>query len=190
MQNEERPIFGPDDVISTYTDRQAIEDGILVAINERDRVTRTVWEYLVTKQPGGSQPPSNWPVAMMGWFRAAAMPKSEAAKIIAKHGAEETLTTTVESAFADIEKAIGASCTDSVNLRDGRAMIVDDNGYDTKTIDHGGGRFEIKTTRARKPVNEKATKLYWSVCRPGTTHQIVGDVAIVNDADFADGDDD
>jgi len=34
-------------------------------------------------------------------------------------------------------------------------------------------------------MSEKATALYHSVCLPGTTHQIVGDVAIAIDAEFA-----
>lgn len=36
-----------------------------------------------------------------------------------------------------------------------------------------------------KPVNHKATELYHSICKPGTIHCIHGDVAIVNDRDFA-----
>lgn len=80
---------------------------------------------------------------------------------------------------------IGCDCIDTVNLRDGRVMLVDDNGYDTKFVDHGGGRFEVVATRARKPVNPAATRLYRAICRPGTTHQIVGDVAIVLDEEFA-----
>jgi hypothetical protein len=36
-----------------------------------------------------------------------------------------------------------------------------------------------------KPLNAEATKLYHSVCRPGTTNTIHGDVALVLDADFA-----
>jgi hypothetical protein len=47
-------------------------------------------------------------------------------------------------------------------------MIVDDTGM----IDH-------------KPVNAKATELYRAKCNPGTPFSIHGDVAIVNDADFA-----
>lgn len=71
-------------------------------------------------------------------------------------------------------EAIGADTLDSVTLRDaqgrpsGVVMMVDDSGL----IDG-------------KPVNPAATKLYHSVCRPGTTHPICGDVAIVNDGDFA-----
>ncbi len=58
-------------------------------------------------------------------------------------------------------------CFDTVNLRDGRIMLVDDTGL----IDG-------------KPVNEKATKLYHSLCKKGTTHPICGDVVICIDADF------
>src|SRR5258708_7375043 len=89
MQNEDNPIFGPDDIISTYPDSQAIEDGILVAINPRDRVTRSVWEWLVEKQPKGSSPPGSWPGGMMGGVRAAAITKRESLAMIAKHGKEE-----------------------------------------------------------------------------------------------------
>lgn len=34
------------------------------------------------------------------------------------------------------------------------------------------------------PVNAKATELYHANCRPGTTHEIRGDVCIVLDEDF------
>jgi hypothetical protein len=62
-------------------------------------------------------------------------------------------------------------------------MAVDDNGWETEMVDHGDGRIELKPTRARKPINAKATELYLAVCVPGTTHQIVGDVAIFHDDD-------
>jgi hypothetical protein len=72
-----------------------------------------------------------------------------------------------------IQADVGASCLDSVTLRRdavGNAMVVmlcDDTGM----IDG-------------KPANPKATELYHSVCKPGTLHQIHGDVAIVHDGDF------
>ncbi|MGH7462669.1 MAG: hypothetical protein ACREMA_16800, partial [Longimicrobiales bacterium] len=58
---------------------------------------------------------------------------------------------------------------DTVNLRDeGRhVMLLDDLGH-----------------HKQLPVNQKASELYWSVCRPGTTHTIRGDVVIVRDDDF------
>lgn len=61
-----------------------------------------------------------------------------------------------------------ASGCDVVNLRDGRVMMVDDTGL----IDG-------------KSINERATKIYHSLCKPGTVHPICGDVAIVNDSDFS-----
>ena len=79
-------LFSPEDVISTYTDAQACEDGILIALNPKDRVTRTVWEWMVEKAPKSAQPPNCWPVEMMGWFKAASIKKAEAQKLIAKHG--------------------------------------------------------------------------------------------------------
>jgi hypothetical protein len=73
-----------------------------------------------------------------------------------------------------IYHALNVSCCDSVTLRfpsngkDGIVMMVDDAGM----VDG-------------KPVNSKATALYHSRCKPGTIHGIHGDVAIVNDEDFA-----
>jgi hypothetical protein len=73
-----------------------------------------------------------------------------------------------KDAFAEIYRLIGCDCSDIVNLRDGRVMIVDDVGL----IDG-------------KERNEKATALYRGVCRPGTDAWIAGDVAIALDEDFA-----
>ncbi|MYN42453.1 hypothetical protein GTP55_24225 [Duganella sp. FT109W] len=87
-------------------------------------------------------------------------------KIIRVGGAEEVITG--RATIAGIESAINAETLDTVNLRDGRVMLVDDLGISKKL-----------------PVNEVATKLYHSVCRKGTTAQIHGDVAVVYDEDFA-----
>jgi hypothetical protein len=86
MNSNGNALFTPDDVISTYTDAQACDDGVLIALNAKDRVTRTVWEWLVEKAPKTSQPPNRWPVDMMGWFGATSIKKAEAQKLIAKHG--------------------------------------------------------------------------------------------------------
>lgn len=89
-------------------------------------------------------------------------------KIIRTDGAEilHTERPFMKTILADI----GAVVMDTVILdsRNGQIMVCDDSGM----IDG-------------KPVNPKATKLYHAVCRPGTLHQIHGDVAIVNDCDFA-----
>lgn len=87
-------------------------------------------------------------------------------RIIRTSGTEETIEG--RATIAAVEKAIGASILDTVNLRDGRVMLVDDNGI-SKNL----------------PVNQVATGLYHSVCRRGTTHQIRGDVAVVYDNEFA-----
>lgn len=84
---EGESFFRPEDVISTYTDRQAVEDGIFIAINPRDRVTRTVWEYFAEKAPKRSKPPADWPVSMMDWFQAEKISKIDALKLIADFGA-------------------------------------------------------------------------------------------------------
>lgn len=70
-----------------------------------------------------------------------------------------------------VQQTIGAGNMDNVLLRHlGHplwVMVLDDAGHDK-------GR----------PVNDEATKLYWANCRPGTTHQIRGDVVVVLDQDF------
>jgi len=67
---------------------------------------------------------------------------------------------------------IKADTLDTVNLRHlgqpAHVMLLDDAG-------HAKGL----------PVNAEATKLYLANCRPGTTHQIRGDVVVVPDMDFA-----
>jgi hypothetical protein len=67
-----------------------------------------------------------------------------------------------------VTKQIGADCIDTVLLDRMTIMMVDDTGM----VDG-------------KPVNPKATELYHSICRPGTVWAIHGDVALVNDEDFA-----
>ena len=82
---------------------------------------------------------------------------------------------------------IGATSTDTVCLRNMgeplHVMIVDDHGYEVTPIQHTWG-IELRPTRARKPLNEKATALYHLNCVPGTTHQIVGDVVVTPDEDY------
>lgn len=70
-----------------------------------------------------------------------------------------------------LRNAIGADTLDVVQLRHlgypRHVMLVDDAAY-AKDL----------------PVNVEATKLYLANCKPGTTHQIRGDVAVVVDDDF------
>lgn len=89
----------------------------------------------------------------------------------------EIIRTTGEHEFHDIPdkrpwttlyKLTDSESFDSVNLRDGRIMFVDDTGM----VDG-------------KPVNQEATELYHSICKPGTVWAIHGDVAIVRNEDFA-----
>ncbi len=60
-------IFG--EVISSYPDSQAVEDGILVPITQQHRVTRACWEWMA-ENLGSKSPPNSWPVDMLGWFGA------------------------------------------------------------------------------------------------------------------------
>jgi hypothetical protein len=90
--------------------------------------------------------------------------------------------------FEKIHQLIGADMCDTVALRHMgeplHVMLLDDNGYETKAIEHDG-YVEVRPIRALKPINEEATRLYLLNCLPGTTHQIVGDVVIVPDEDYA-----
>jgi hypothetical protein len=83
---------------------------------------------------------------------------------------------------------IGAATLDTVNLRHMgdplHVMCVDDLGYDIKAIVDDDATLLVPMS-ARKPVNVEATRLYHLNCQPGTTHQIVGDVVILPDEDFA-----
>lgn len=105
-------------------------------------------------------------------------------EVIRTNGARETYDIPKSRPLDRIYQLIGCDTIDTVNLRAGRVMLVDDHGYDTKTVDHGNGHIQVVPIAARKPVNPVATKMYHAVC-PGTTHQIVGDVAVVRDKDFA-----
>lgn len=85
-----------------------------------------------------------------------------------------------------IREAIGAKRLQFVTLStcQGRAdivMAVDDDGWEYETVDRGHGRFENVPTRPTRPVNQRATELYLAICKPGTQHQIVGDVALAHD---------
>ena len=66
-----------------------------------------------------------------------------------------------------INTKLGGAGLDTINLRDGRVMLVNDIGH-----------------QLGLPFNAEASKLYWGICRPGTTHQIVGDVIVTFDSDF------
>jgi hypothetical protein len=87
-------------------------------------------------------------------------------RVLRVDGTEETIPR--KPTIQDIERTIGSTWLDTVDLRRNNVvMLVDDNG-------HADG----------KPINPKATELYHAVCKPGTTWPIVGDVALVNDEDF------
>jgi hypothetical protein len=63
-------LFEGAEVISTYTDAQAVEDGFLVAVGNGNRVTAAAWAWLeeVAQEYGGGSPPANWPVSLLLWF--------------------------------------------------------------------------------------------------------------------------
>ncbi len=87
-------------------------------------------------------------------------------KIFRADGAQEELSG--PQSIGRISDLIGADTLDTVNMRDRYVMLVDDAGI-AKNL----------------PINAEATRRYHAVCRPGTTHQIRGDVVIAPDADFA-----
>lgn len=92
----------------------------------------------------------------------------------------------------EIAALIGADIMDSVTLHHlGSAplyvMCINDRGYECatkRTEINGATQVELRPLRALLPVNHEATRLYHLNCRPGITHQIVGDVVIVPDDDF------
>jgi hypothetical protein len=88
------------------------------------------------------------------------------------------------SAFHDIAPLIGAETLDRVNLRDGRVMLVDDDGWESYPLRTAKG-ISLVPVKPRKPVNPTATALYQAVRRPGVTQQIVDHVVIVLDRDVA-----
>ena len=89
-------------------------------------------------------------------------------RVIRVDGSEELVAE--RPTIGKIHTAIGCECLDMVLLDPEHeiVMAVDDTGM----VDG-------------KPVNPKATALYHSICKPGTVFSIHGDVAIVNDRDFA-----
>ena len=93
----------------------------------------------------------------------------------------------------EIDELIGAQLTDTVMLRHmhtPHAMIVDDNGWEIqvreRVLPDGTSHIELVPVTPRKPINQLGTELYLLQCKPGTTHQIVGDVYICHDSDFDD----
>lgn len=92
-----------------------------------------------------------------------------------------------------IGQLIGAATMDTVMLRHlgtpRHVMIVDDNGWETKPVtssEGGVGTLTLVPVKPLKPINPRATAMYLLECRPGTSHQIVGDVFICPDEDFED----
>lgn len=106
-------------------------------------------------------------------------------EIIRTSGRHEQHTAPRDSLLPWVHRAINAKTLDTVNLRDGRVMLVDDNGYESELVELEPGHSELRPIRAVKPENAEATKLYHAICIPGTTHKIVGDVAIVIDQEVA-----
>lgn len=91
--------------------------------------------------------------------------------------------------WPELYALMGAETFDTVSLHHLgdplHVMLVDDDGYEVEEIQHSPTHFERRPTRARKPVNVEATRLYHLNCVPGVTHQIVGDVIVLPDDDFA-----
>jgi hypothetical protein len=107
--------------------------------------------------------------------------KTTVVEIIRTSGAHAHHTIPRDGVIPWVRRMIDAETLDTVNLRDGRVMLVDDNGYEANLVELGPGHFENRVVRALKNDNPEATKLYHAICIPGTTHRIVGDVAIVVD---------
>jgi hypothetical protein len=107
--------------------------------------------------------------------------------VIRTDGSEETVTLEKGSLLLPhVRAALGFDTLDFVyigNPNSDLIMAVDDNGWEFDVVEHGAHHHEHVPTKAKKPVNAKATAYYHAICVPGTTHQIVGDVAIFHDGD-------
>jgi hypothetical protein len=81
-------IFG--DVIYSYGDDQAVEDGMLVAVSKIDRVTVAVWGWLQENMPLHGPPPQNWTVPLLAWVQGDGAPAdlalAAATGLISEHG--------------------------------------------------------------------------------------------------------
>lgn len=106
--------------------------------------------------------------------------------ILRTSGQREELPAPVS--MKEIHRLIDAQVLDTVALHHLgeplHVMLLDDLGYETAAITDENATLLVPLT-AKKPVNAEATRLYHANCRPGTTHQIVGDVVIVPDEDYA-----
>jgi len=89
-------------------------------------------------------------------------------QILRVSGSVEEVELTQANWVKELEPLIDSRCFDTVNLGDGKVMIVDDDGY-----------------MREREVNLRATMLYWSV-KGLTNWCILGDVAIMNDRDLGD----
>lgn len=65
-----QPLFRPEDVIAEYGDEQALDDGVIVAVSGRDRVTNTAFAWIQEHVGCKSQPPNRWPVDLFPWCSA------------------------------------------------------------------------------------------------------------------------
>ena len=111
--------------------------------------------------------------------------------LIKTDGTEELRPFPSPPGFQRIETMVAALGFDTLDFSTltkdhwGRAkllMVVNDKGWETDLVQHGPGRFELVPTTANFPVNDKATDLYRAIA-PTSEHQIVGDVAVLNDDD-------
>lgn len=87
-----------------------------------------------------------------------------------KTNGEESEHEFIKLTITELKKLVIYEVFDTVNLRDGRIMMVDDEGHIKKNP---------------PPVNPVATALYHSVCVPGTTWPILGDIIITYDEDWS-----
>jgi hypothetical protein len=102
---------------------------------------------------------------------------------------DERIIPMERDSLGQIESVIGAAKgLDFVAI--GRAngtdlvMAVDDDGWNYEVVKHSETHLEHRIMTPKRPINQKATTLYHAICKPGTTHQIAGDVCICHDGDF------
>lgn len=91
MQNDLFELFG--EPISTYTDAEAVEDGMLVSFGAH-RATSAAFEW-IAEHASPERPVTNWPVDLMAFMRATTGREAAVAMVGALLATEEGVATRI-----------------------------------------------------------------------------------------------
>lgn len=113
-------------------------------------------------------------------------------RLLSTDGSEQAAIVNKDLIWAWLRDRLAAANLEFVNLRDGRILIVDQDGWASQLVERDplpgyDTTHELVPTIARKPVNPAATALYRTIAPDRyREHSIVGDAAVVLDKDFVD----